>query len=961
MRLNKHVWLKGVASIALVAGATAGLSGTAQAQAVTDQTLSDLRIERAGTCTTLTVEFNIRLQILSYYPSRPGRELHIRVRPLDPSANLAARDALRPPGSLPELRSIEYDGTDPGGPLVSLYFQQDMEFEVEGGPRPDSLVIKLFRPGEGRQCALAEAPAAAPAIATPTPSAPVVVATEPEIPPGRFVVNAISAPGAIGELTPEQRAAIDDRVAYDIAIDREGEEWHRLRLGFYETRAEADEAAANFADLFPGAFVLEVSPEEREQAIATRLPIAAPVQTAAGEAGIPPGLYIVNAISSPSELGELTPEQQDAISGRVAYDSVVERDGEEWHRLRVGFFETKEQADAVSAQLEEVFPAAWTLRITPQERAEGIASRMDTGELIVSRTPRPAIVASPEQSAEVDRLILEAEAAIALGNNDRAIQLLTNARGLPEAQNTPRAIELLGLTRERKQQVAQARAEYEEYLRRYPEGEDAERVRQRLAALSGPVQSAELREAEGGNPAAWTWDVRGSFSQFYYRDQSRTRFVDASVPEEDPDEDDQVNLNQLLTSADIAIMAGNDREQFEARASGSYVWNFRSGGRDLKAITALYVGASDAETGIASRFGRQTRNSGGVFGRFDGTWVGWQASDKVRVNAVAGFPVLTSRQTRILKERHFYGASIDYGSRSDTVQATAYFLNQEARGGFVDRRSIGAELRLRKDRFNAFGLLDYDIHHEEVNLALATLAYTAEDGSNLSMTADYRRSPLLTTSNALIGQIGVIDALPFTDLRDLLRFYTEDEIYRIARDRTLVTKSLTTAYSRPITDKLQANFDFTLTETSGSPLIPATDGTQEIPALASTGTEYYFGAQLVGTGFLWDNDIYILSGRYADTQRSNSYTVDFNARVPLTDKVRLTPRLRYGRREDRISQTTYEQFQPSLRVNIYPFRHGEIELEAGMNFASQRIREPMGVSTFDETGIIFTAGYRLDF
>ncbi|WP_198005840.1 tetratricopeptide repeat protein [Erythrobacter sp. SD-21] len=961
--MQKHVWLKSVATIALTIGTATSLAGTAHAQAVTDQTLSDLRVERVGTCTTLTVEFNIRLQILSYYPSRPGRELYIRVRPLDPSANLAARDALRPPGSLPELRSIEYDGTDPGGPLVSLYFQQDMQFEVEGGPRPDSLVIKLFQPGEDRACSLAQAPAASTVVATPGPGPAVTVAAEPDIPPGRFVVNAISAPGSIGELSREQRAAIDDRVAYDSPVDREGEEWHRLRLGFYETKEEADAAAASLADLFPGAFAIEVSPDEREEAIATRMPIAPPadVSLAGGEAGIPPGLYIVNALSSPAELGDLSPEQQGAISGRVAYDSVVERDGEEWHRLRVGFFETKEQAEAAAAQLEEVFPAAWTLRISPEERAEGIAARMDTGELIVSRTTRPSIVASPEQSAEVDRLILEAEAAIALGNNDRAIQLLTNARRLPEAQNTPRAIELLGLTRERKQQVAQAQAEYEEYLRRYPEGEDAERVRQRLAALSGPVQTAELREAEGGNPAAWTWDVRGSFSQFYYRDQSRTRFVDAAVPEEDPDEDDQVNLNQLLTSADIAIMAGNDRGQFEARASGSYVWNFRSGGRDLKAITALYVGASDARSGIQSRFGRQTRNSGGVFGRFDGTWVGWQADEKVKVNAVAGFPVLTSRQTRILDERRFYGASIDYGERSDAVQATAYFLNQEARGGFVDRRSIGAELRLRKDRFNAFGLLDYDIHHEEVNLALATLAYTAEDGSNLSMTADYRRSPLLTTSNALIGQIGVIDALPFTDLRDLLRFYTEDEIYRIARDRTLVTKSLTTAYSRPITEKLQANFDFTLTETSGSPLIPATDGTQEIPALASTGTEYYFGAQVVGTGFLWDNDIYILSGRYADTQRSHSYTVDFNARVPLTDKVRLTPRLRYGRREDRISQTTYEQFQPSLRVNIYPFRHGEIELEAGMNFASQRIRDLMGVSTFDETGVIFTAGYRLDF
>lgn len=966
--MPKHVWLTRVATIALATGASIGFGGAVYAQAVTDQTLSDLRVDRVGTCTTLTIEFNIRLQILSYYPSRPGRELHIRVRPLDPTTSLAAREALRPPSDLPELRSIEYEGSDPAGPLVSLYFDRDMQFEVEGGAQLDALVVKLFRPGEDRECIPAAVPTSRDPVAAPPGLVTPAVAPQIEAPPGRFVVNVVSSPEPLEELSAEQIEAIGDLVAYDSPIDREDEEWHRLRLGFFETKEEAEAAAAELAGTFPAPFVIEILPDEREQAIANWLDTGLPHLTPSPgpqdvEALVPPGLYIVNAISRPGPLGDLTSEQEQAVSGKVAYDSPVEREGEEWHRLRIGFFETKKQADEAAKQLGEIFPAAWAMMITPQEREEGIANRLDTGELELATPRRVAIVASPEQSAEVERLIAEAETAIAQGNNDRAVQLLTNARALPEAAQTARAIELLGLTRERMGQKAQAEAEYEEYIVRYPEGEGTGRVKQRLAALSGTGTTTALRQADGSSPTDWTWDVRGSFSQFYFRDQSRSQFVDATLPDDDLQEEveKRINLNQLLTSADIAVTAGNDRTQFEIRGSGSYAANFRSGGRDREAITALYVGASDSVTGIETRLGRQTRNSGGVFGRFDGGWLAVQANDKLTINGVAGFPVITSRQTKILTDRHFYGISLDYGARSDMVRGSVYIFNQHARGGLVDRRSIGTELRLSKDNFNAYGLIDYDIHHDQVNLALATMAYTAPDRSNISVTADYRRSPLLTTTNALIGQIGVIDALPFTDLRDLLLFYSPEEVYELARDRTLTAQSLTMAYSKPLTEKLQANFDLTLTEISGSPLIPATPGIQEIGPVDSTGTESYFGAQLVGTGFFWENDVYILSGRYADTQRSRSFTIDFNARAPLTDNIRLSPRLRFGKRESKLVDNSYTQIQPSLRVNYYPFRHGEMEIEAGMNFASQRTRDTVGVSTFGETSIILTVGYRLDF
>ena len=818
------------------------------AQSVADRTLSDVNVDNVGNCSTLTVNFNIRVQMLSYFPTQAGRELHIRISPLD-RANGLRRESLRTPSSVPALRSIEYEGDNPAGPILSLFFTHDMRFEVEPGTQPQSLIIRIAEPGAGPICGAAQAP--------------------------------------VGVAPP------------------------------------------------PGV-------------------------------EIPEGLYVINLMSTPKAPGELAPGQKALLSGRVLYESLFERDSQQWHRLRAGFFVSREQAEAARQKLAAEFPEAFVVKVSAQERAQGVLNRIDAGIPSATRTPTES-TATEAEVAETAKLIAEAETAISEGNNDRAIQLLTNALALPENENTPRALELLGLTRERKGQAVHAQAEYEEYLRRYPSGEASDRVRQRLAAITmgaaGAAGAPELRRpAETGRSAtAWHWGARGSVSQFYFRDQSKTKFIDASRPELDPEVDESVNLNQLLSSADVTISGGNDIRQFELRAAGAYSANFRTGGKDIKSLTSLYLDYSDNAVDMAARLGRQTRNSSGVLGRFDGLLLGWQAKPKIRLNLVGGFPVLTSRQTHILKERYFYGASVDIGARRSPFQTTLYWFDQRAKGGFIDRQSVGIEARYLKSRFNAYTIIDYDVKYKKLNLGLLTLNYVFPDNANLSLTADYRQSPLLTTSNALIGQIYSGSFLPVLDLRELEPFFTDSEIYQLAEDRTLVVKSLTLSYSRPLSKKLQANLDFTLTDTGGTPATPASAGTEAVFALPSAGTEFYYGAQLVGTGLLWENDIYILSGRFADTQTSNVYTADFNARVPITSKFRMSPRLRYGLRNSKVMDSKFRQFQPTARFNYYPTRDTEIEVEVGANFSRDSTVFAGALTKTNETGWVLSTGYRIDF
>jgi hypothetical protein len=828
-------------------------------QAVSDRVLSDVKVDQVGDCSTLTVNFNVRVQMLSHFPQTGGRELHIRIKSLDAVNMPALRESLRTPQSVPGLRSIEYEGDNPSGPVLTLFFTKAMRFELEPGEQPNALVIRLAQPGEGPICA-----------------GPAEVRPDPGV-----------APIASSSDQPPVAAAPDQ---------------------------------------------------------------AAPV-----------GLFVVNIVSRPQTPGELTPEQQQAVADRLVYATSVERESQRWHRLRMGFFETREAAEAAKAQLKQQFPDAWVIKVSEQERKQAIGSRLATTSSVPGTFTR-GFTGTEADAADTLRLTGEAETAIKASEHDRAIQLLTNALTRPNNVNSPRALELLGLTRERKGQNVHARAEYQEYLRRYPSGEAADRVRQRIAALepagATPQATRGLREASGrgSNGRAWTWGARGSFSQFYYRDQTDRTFVDASRPDLTTEQNNLVNLNQLLTSADLTVTGGDDRRQIQIRAAGSYSASFRKPtGKDITTLSALYFDYSNADANVAMRLGRQTRNSAGVLGRFDGMLYGWQVKPDLRVNAVAGYPVLSSRQTHVLRDRFFYGASVDIGAKRSRLQTTLYMFDQRAAGGFVDRRSVGMEARFLNPKFNGFAIIDYDVHYKKLNLGLLTLNYNFPDSSNLSVTADYRRSPLLTTSNALIGQINPTTLQPISKVRGLRPFFTDPEIYQLALDRTLVAKSVTASYSRPITKKLQTSVDFTMTNMGGT---PASGG---IPALPGTGREYYYGAQLVGTGLLWENDLYIASGRYSDTQNARTVTADFTARVPIVSNFRLSPRVRYGVRHDKVGDGSFKQLQPTMRLNVYPTRNSEIEVELGANFSKQRQTELGVLRTTKETGFVVSAGYRVDF
>lgn len=586
-------------------------------------------------------------------------------------------------------------------------------------------------------------------------------------------------------------------------------------------------------------------------------------------------------------------------------------------------FEVRSAADLRSLRIT-LIPDEKTSEAVPPEPSQPVE-------------PIDATVKIPRE--RIQALMSEARQAMEKKDYSRAIQLYTKIAQYPAHTYTQAAREYLGLARERNGQWAHAKAEYERFLLDYPSGAAADRVRQRLAGLvTARMQPQEkLRPAKGKAPAAAeppsAWDSFGSFSQFYSRDTNIT------------DQDGQtVSRSSLSTDLDYSARLRNRDYDVRTRFSGGYLHDFlNSGAKSETRISSLYVDATDRKHDIQAKLGRQTRSSGGVLGRFDGGVLSYRWLDKSKLNLVAGLPVDTTADG-VKTNRFFYGASVDVGTIANAWDFVGFAIQQDV-DGISDRRAVGGEIRYFKPNQSVLTLVDYDISYDELNTFLLIGNWTFANKLTLNTVVDVRKSPLLTTRNALQSQTTV------TSIDDLLKIYSEDEVRQLARDRTADSKTFTLGLSKPLTEKLQLSGDVTVTE------LGATAASGGVEAMPASGPDYFYNLQLTGSGLIKPGDIAIIGARYSTTSTSDVTSLTLNTRYPVNDKWRINPRLRIDYRDNTQSNTTQWVVSPTFRTEYRWQKRYHFELEAGGDWSNLQLTD----TTDKSSAYYITLGYRIDF
>jgi len=501
-----------------------------------------------------------------------------------------------------------------------------------------------------------------------------------------------------------------------------------------------------------------------------------------------------------------------------------------------------------------------------------------------------ASTGGPKYEAAAASLLEAASESMARGDTSHAVQLYTRVLSMNAPAAHPEALEMLGLARERGGQRAHAKAEYERFLERFPDDPRAPRVRQRLRALTTADASAREPLAPARRSAGSTRvDVHGSALSYYSRAEGFFGGGESVLY-------DSSWINDVYARARVRT----ERLEVATTAGGRVRLDFSDD--DLapdSRLEDLLVEVSQRGLGWWGNVGRQ-RGDGGVIGRFDGARLGYRPTDRLEFQLLGGFPLATYSSDAINTDRFQVGGAGQVLDLFSLVDVEVYG-NYQHEAGMTYRGALGAQVRHLRPGRTLVGTVDYDAYFNAVNIASLLGNQQITDQLSVNAFAEYRRSPIVTLGNALIGQQA-------TSLEELTASYSAAEIKQLALDRSASATNFS----------LGARWDFSeRMDVSGTITASNIDGTEAsggVPALPGTGYDFGYFAQL-GVRDLWlERDVTTFGVRVFQGHYYDRYALETIGSYPVLPRLRLNPMLRV---EYQHGPYDFLRVTPRLRLSYF--------------------------------------------
>jgi tetratricopeptide (TPR) repeat protein len=646
-----------------------------------------------------------------------------------------------------------------------------------------------------------------------------------------------------------------------------------------------------------------------------------------------------------------------AFRGRSLYWRVLRSEKSVSYQLCLGFFGTRGEAEQARRQLAGSFADARVIPVPARERdslsktlqraavppaevpppheAPGSAAAPAAPALAAAASPPPA----PAGSAEA--LMEEGRAAIAREDYGAAIRAFARAVALPENALSRDAREFLALAYERRGDTTRARLEYENYLKRYPEGEDSVRVRQRLANLRPAPRSEPLHspvQTAGGGRSI----VFGSLSQFYYRGNSMIDTQQQGVTANTLDRTTLSLTDQsaLISNVDLGARFLDDTHDNRIVFRDTNTQNFVRGQHDVNRLNAAYYEYRYKPGDMSARLGRQPGNGGGLLGRFDGALLGYGLVPALRLNLVGGEPV--DYGVTIDSKRRFLGTSLEVGPLNQRWSGSVYFIRQTI-DGIIDREAAGLEVRHFAPQGSFSSLLDYDRVFRRLNMGTMQGNWLAPWGTALHFLADYRMTPALQVGTATLGEAS-------TSVQTLLDTYDETELRRRALALTAKAALASAGLTHPLNRMWQAGLDLNVSR------ISHTDGTNNVPGTPGTGYVKTLTGQVIGTGLFATRDVSVIAASRVAALGYDGFAARLASRAPLAESWTLDGSvLWYEQNND--NGSTLRRTSPTVRLSYMWGSSMTLELEIGI----ENTRTSSATLEENTRRSFFSLGYRWDF
>jgi hypothetical protein len=501
-----------------------------------------------------------------------------------------------------------------------------------------------------------------------------------------------------------------------------------------------------------------------------------------------------------------------------------------------------------------------------------------------------------------------------------AVEALQAVLELPPNASSRDAQALIGEARLLAGDSGRALAEFEQFLRQYPEGPDADRVRAALAALAPPAV-ADAGPA-GSRRVKPSTTLTGSISTYYYGGQSKVRtqeFQDSPLS----------GLPELVSDA---TLSSDDQSQWVGNADVN--WRYRDADIDQRFVfrdtilrdqlrpeksrnrlNALYYDQRSFASGFGFRVGRQTPLGDGVLGRFDGAQVGYLFRPRWKVRATAGVPTDDLLDTK----RYFYGAAIEGEALTPQLGGSLYGIEQKI-DGQTDRRAIGTELRYFDGGLSGTAQFDYDVSLKALNIATVQGTWQGADNMVVNALYDQRTAPLMMLGNVLFFIDPSLPVRP-TRIGDLLATTSVEVLRERARQITAKSTQAALGFTKPVAEGWQVGMDMRYTNTGAVAPVP-----DILPGgLPSTGDIWSLSGQVIGTNLFSDRDTHVMVANFLNGPTFEGQFASYNASL-FSNGLQLEPSLKLYRQSEK-SGLKSTRWAPGLRVTYRVLQQLALESE----------------------------------
>ena len=637
--------------------------------------------------------------------------------------------------------------------------------------------------------------------------------------------------------------------------------------------------------------------------------------------------YVVNLMSLTQDV-ELTTiknfAELNANYNVIVYSKIL--DSGKKYVLSAGYFPDYQAAKKASVILDKTYKGAYAVKFTSNFTVLKSIKRLPSSissapsKLVTPSKPVSALLAKPEKSGsgisqkQLDKIMRSAKSALKQGEYKRAVQLFSAVLSAPENKYSREALELLGVARERNDQYNHAVNIYNNYIKKYPGSRDVRRVKQRLAVLITATKRIDKKDEKKIRIKDRPWELGGSLSQSFNNNNGEDVDIYTFLSLTGRKRNKETDLRLQFTGSRTSPLKGHIDAEFQ--------------------ISEMYADVLFRDSHLSTKIGRQRSRSGGLFGRFDGFLLSYDDSASTRYNFLAGIPVGSSHDYLFDTERNkrlAYGINSDLSFLDKTLDLNLYALAQY-NDNILDRQVLGAEARFFKRSISVFSLLDYDTSYSETNIFLLTGNWKPANNYNFFFNVDYRNNPLLTTTNALIGQTE-------TDLGTLVSLLGEEAVRQLALDRSTTSRLVGMGLLGPWSDSTTIRGDISTTRVTSS------EASGGVPAMPMVGPDYYYSLQFVTTNYFDKGDTTILQFQYSDTEVSRKVTALVTTRIPITKKLRIAPRVILSFNNLELGQNRNE-LRTSMRTDYKYGKQLQMDVDIGMDFSNVESEEDSALTNY---------------